>query len=67
MVFKPEDGAAFVATTAPLAIYMIHLISVYVFSIAVMTVFAGALRGAGDTFWTMLISVFGHWVMGLQL
>ena len=67
MVFKPEDGAEFVATTAPLAIYMIHLISVYVFSIAVMTVFAGALRGAGDTFWTMLISVFGHWVMGLTV
>ena len=67
MVFQPEDATDFIATTAPLAIYMIHLISVYVLSLAIMIVFAGALRGAGDTFWTMMISVFGHWVMGLTV
>ena len=63
MVFEPEDSAEFLATTAPLAIYMVRFISVYVLSLALMIVFAGALRGAGDTFWTMMISVFGHWVM----
>ena len=28
-----------------------------------MVVFSGALRGAGDTFWTMCISVTLHWML----
>ena len=30
---------------------------------AMMVVFSGALRGAGDTFWTMCISVGLHWLL----
>ncbi len=67
MVFEPQDNGVFLEVTAPLAIYMTKLISVYVLSLAVITVFAGALRGAGDTFWTMVISVIGHWVMSIVI
>ncbi len=42
---------------------MVRLVAIYVFADAVGIVFGGALRGAGDTFWTMVISVSGHWLM----
>ncbi len=67
LVFEPEEKGEFLTVTAPLAIYMIKLISIYVLSLSAITVFAGALRGAGDTFWTMMISVFGHWVMAVVI
>ncbi len=67
MIFQAEGSAVFLEVTAPIAIYMTKLISVYIFSLAVIVVFAGVLRGAGDTFWTMLISVFGHWVMSVVI
>ena len=67
MLFEPENKQEFLEITLPVAVYMVKLISIYVLSLSVITVFAGALRGAGDTFWTMLISVFGSWVMALVI
>jgi len=46
-----------------LAVFMVRLVSVYVFADAVGLVFSGALRGAGDTFVTMCISVGAHWIL----
>ena len=46
-----------------LGIYMVRLVSVYVFADALQLVFGGALRGAGDTFATMCLSVAGHWIL----
>jgi MATE family multidrug resistance protein len=42
---------------------MIRLASLYVLAEAVMVAIVGALRGAGDTHFTMLISVCAHWSM----
>jgi MATE family multidrug resistance protein len=42
---------------------MIRLASVYVLAEAVMVAIIGALRGAGDTHFTMLLSVGAHWTM----
>ena len=67
MIFEPANKEEFMQITLPIAIYMIKLISIYVLSLSIITVFAGALRGAGDTFWTMMISVFGSWVMALVI
>ena len=39
------------------------LAGLYVLADAMMVVFSGALRGAGDTFWTMCISVGLHWLL----
>jgi len=62
-VFRPsEAGEAFV-DVIPLAVFMVRLVAVYVFADAVANVFGSALRGAGDTFWTMVISVSGHWAL----
>ena len=47
----------------PLAAGMLRLAGLYVLADAMMVVFSGALRGAGDTFWTMCISVGLHWLL----
>jgi MATE family multidrug resistance protein len=49
----------------PLAVFMVRLVALYVCADAIALVFSGALRGAGDTFWTMCISVGTHWSMSL--
>ena len=55
------DLDAVFTEAAPLAVFMIRFASIYVMSEAVMVVFSGALRGAGDTMWTMLASITLHW------
>jgi len=47
----------------PMALYMLRLAAVYVMVEAVVMVFSGALRGAGDTFWAMTVSVTMHWLL----
>ncbi|NLF74876.1 MAG: hypothetical protein GX573_04200, partial [Chloroflexi bacterium] len=45
----------------PIAVRMIQLASLYVLADAVMIAVSGALRGAGDTRFTMVVSVLAHW------
>jgi MATE family multidrug resistance protein len=47
----------------PTAVFMIRLASLYVMIEAIVIVFSGTLRGAGDTFWAMCISVTLHWLL----
>ena len=44
-----------------MALFMVKMISVYLFCDAVLLVFGGGLRGVGDTFWVMVVSVAMHW------
>jgi multidrug resistance protein, MATE family len=62
-VFQPLEPDLIFAEAAPLATGMLRLAALYVLADAVMVVFSGALRGAGDTFWTMCISVGLHWLL----
>lgn len=62
-VFQPEDMNAVFAQAAPLAVSMLRLAALYVLADAVLVVFSGALRGAGDTFWAMCVSVGMHWLL----
>ncbi|MBN1757372.1 MAG: MATE family efflux transporter [Chitinispirillaceae bacterium] len=48
-----------------MAVFMVKMISVYLFCDAVLQVFGGALRGVGDTFWVMTVSVTMHWSFAL--
>jgi len=50
-----------------LAINMVRLASAYVGIEAVLLVYSGALRGAGDTLFTMLASNGLHWFLVLAL
>ncbi len=62
-VFKPIHTSAAFIQAVPIATSMIRLASLYVLAEAVMVAIVGALRGAGDTHFTMLISVAAHWTM----
>ncbi len=68
-VFKPDTPDLFFNEARPISIFMIRIAAVYVMINAVMVVFAGALRGVGDTFWVMIamatiswFQVFSLWV-----
>jgi len=62
-IFRPEHADPIYAEAVPMAVYMLRLASLYVLIEAVVLVFSGALRGAGDTFWAMAISVGMHWIL----
>ena len=48
-----------------LAIILLRLASLYTLADSVNLIFAGALRGAGDTVWIMRISVAMHWILAV--
>ena len=50
------------AEISRLAVVLIRLASIYTLADSAQLVFAGALRGAGDTRWVMRVSVGLHWV-----
>jgi multidrug resistance protein, MATE family len=62
-IFRPAGPDAIFSEAAPLAVTMLRLAALYVMADAAMVVFSGALRGAGDTFWAMCISVTLHWLL----
>lgn len=66
-MFKPPVSDGIFADAQPLAVAMVKLVALYVSAQAVLMVFIGALRGAGDTVWAMRISVGIHWILLLVL
>lgn len=62
-VFRPQVSDGIFSQAAPLAVAMVRLVALYVIAQAVLLVFIGALRGAGDTVWAMRISVGIHWLI----
>ncbi len=62
-IFRPDVNDAVFVQSLPLTLFMVRLVAVYVLLEAVVVAFCGALRGAGDTFWAMSISVALHWLM----
>ena len=62
-LFRPAAPDAIYAAAAPLAVTMLRLAALYVMADAVVVVYSGALRGAGDTLWAMGVSVTMHWLL----
>lgn len=60
-VFLPESAGAHHEQVRELSLFMVKMISLYLFCDGVLIVFSGALRGVGDTFWTMTVSIIMHW------
>jgi MATE family multidrug resistance protein len=46
---------------------MVRLASLYVATEVFLLVFSGALRGSGDTFFTLLVSTGTHWCLAIAL
>ena len=62
-LFRPANTGAHWDQIQPLAVDMVQLISIYLLADAITIVFSGALRGAGDTFWNMIVSASIHWLL----
>ena len=62
-VFQPWAVDPIYLQAAPLAVGMLRLAALYVLADAMMVVFSGVLRGAGDTLWAMGLSVTLHWLL----
>jgi len=60
-LFHPQIPSAVFEKAVPMAMSMIRLASLYVLAQAVAIAMIGTLRGAGDTFYTMMISVLANW------
>ncbi len=65
--FHPANANITFAEAQPAAVAMLRMIALYVFSIVIVIVFVGALRGAGDTFWAMTYHVSLHWICVIVL
>lgn len=63
MVFKPNEMTDVFMNSVPIAVNMIRIAAFYVLAEAIMVALVGALRGAGDTHFTMIISVAAHWIL----
>lgn len=61
-VFHPHNQSAIFEQAVPIAVSMVKIASLYVLAEAVMVALVGALRGAGDTHFTMIASVTAHWL-----
>ncbi|MCK6491059.1 MAG: MATE family efflux transporter [Planctomycetes bacterium] len=62
-VFRPGHADPVFAQAEPLAASMIRVAAAYVLVETVVVVVSGALRGAGDTVFTMCLSVGLHWLL----
>ena len=62
-LFRPSETSDTWKDIRPMAVVMVQFISLYLLADAVNVVFIGALRGAGDTFWTMVLSAVNHWML----
>ena len=62
-VFRPDMSDGIYDKALPAAVFMIRAAALYVTVEAIFVVFIGALRGAGDTFWAMCLSVSLHWIL----
>lgn len=63
LVFRPQEQSEIFNNAIPIASRMIQFAAIYVLSEAIMLSIIGALRGAGDTYFTMIVSVVGHWIL----
>lgn len=59
--FKPDQATEIFEQARPLAVFMVRWACLYVLIEAVIVALTGALRGAGDSFWAMALSVGLHW------
>ena len=60
-VFHPATPSQAFEEAVPMAKAMIRIASIYVLAQAFMVAMIGTLRGAGDTFYTMVLSVGANW------
>jgi len=62
-LFSPQTPSVIFMQSSQTAVNMLRLASLYVMAEVIMIAYVGALRGAGDTFWAMILTVALHWAL----
>lgn len=66
-IFKPDaaeasaEALAIFAAARPMSIFMLRIATFYIFVEVLLAIYAGALRGAGDTVWVMFACAIMNW------
>jgi len=71
-IFKPDANATASAITIfenarPMSLFMLRIATLYIFVEVLLVIYAGALRGAGDTLWVMFASALMNWCVAGSL
>ncbi len=66
-IFRPSQPDPVFEQATPIATHMLRLASFYVVSNGLFLVYTGALRGAGDTLFTMALTVSLHWILAFTV
>lgn len=62
-VFKPDQNLDVFYRSFDLSVYMVRVAAFYIMIEAIMLVYAGALRGVGDTLFVMLTNTSLNWIL----
>lgn len=60
-IFSPDEASAIFSEARPMSLFMLRVAVFYIMAEVLLVIYAGALRGAGDTFWVMVTSAIMNW------
>lgn len=72
-IFKPDvaeasaEAIAIFESARPMSIFMLRIATFYIFVEVLLVIYAGALRGAGDTLWVMYACAIMNWCVAGSL
>lgn len=71
-IFRPDatatsEAIAMFETARPISIFMLRFATLYIFVEVFLVIYAGALRGAGDTVWVMFACGIMNWFNAIAL
>ena len=72
-IFKPdvaeatESALAIFNAARPMSMFMLRIATFYIFVEVLLVIYAGALRGAGDTVWVMFACGIMNWFVAIAL
>ncbi|MDD5942991.1 MATE family efflux transporter [Fibrobacter sp.] len=72
-IFKPDmaeasaEAIAIFESARPMSIFMLRIATLYIFVEVLLVIYAGALRGAGDTLWVMFACAIMNWCVAGSL
>ncbi len=72
-IFRPDVASASVEALAifdsarPMSMFMLRFATIYIFVEVLLVIYAGALRGAGDTLWVMFAGAIMNWCVAIAM
>ena len=72
-IFRPDvaeasaEALAIFDAARPMSIFMLRFATIYIFVEVLLVIYAGALRGAGDTLWVMFAGAIMNWCVAIAL